>query len=260
MSCPDIALLGPLAEALQVTTGELLKGERSEEEPAPEEEVAMDHALWYADQSTKSRVTRLQSICAAIFTAALFLGAVVCAVCDVAITGRFTWSLYPICSIVFGWAVLFPVIRFGVRGVKGSLAALTVLLIPFLYVIGRLAGEVGLMMAIGVPAAGISLVYLWGIAVAFKVLRHRRALAGAVCLLMAVPVEILVSVCVARVTAEPVMDVWDILSVVIMGVLGLLLIAVDGRRKKEQEEETASLFCTGKERKGSVGCDRLREK
>lgn len=244
LSCPDIALLGPLAEALQVTTGELLKGERSGDDSAPEEvEVSIGHALQYADQSSQSRIKRVQNVCAAVFTTVLLLGAAVCAICDVALTGGFTWSLYPISSIVFGWVVLFPVIKFGVRGIKGSLAALTVLLIPFLYVIGRLAGEVRLVMDIGVPAAGISLVYLWGLAAVFRVLRHRMILAGAVSLWMAVPVEILVSWSVSRVTAEPVMDVWDILSVVLMGALGLFLIVLDRRhglsflyRKREEDQ------------------------
>lgn len=237
LSCPDITLLGPLAEALGVTTGELLNGEKCGDLMAPAEaDVRVDQALEYADKTAKGRVQSLQKLCGILFSVSLLLGAAVCAVCDVAIAGGFTWSWYPIWSIVFGWAVLFPVIRFGAKGVWGSLASLSVLLIPFLYVIGRLVGQVKLMMAIGVPSALIALAYLWIAVVVFKVWRNRMLLVGAVFLLMAVPVELLVNWNVARVLAEPASDRWDILSVVLMGVFGLCLLMVDIWRHKKPSD------------------------
>lgn len=234
LSCPDIALLGSLARELGVTTGELLAGERQEdvdETVLPQVEASVDHALQYADHTAQSRVKFWRDICAWGFTAVLAVAAVICAICDVTLTGRFTWSLYCFSSMAFAWAVLFPVLKFGVNGIVGSLAALTVLMIPFLYVLGRLTGTGELMMAIGVPTSLVCLVYLWGIFVAFKIWRHRLMLVGAVFLLMEVPVELVVNWTVARVLAEPqVIEVWDILTMVLVAGMGLLLLVLDIRR------------------------------
>ena len=69
LSCPDITLLGPLAEALGVTTGELLNGEKCGELMAPAEaDVRVDQALEYADKTAKGRVQSLQKLCGILFS------------------------------------------------------------------------------------------------------------------------------------------------------------------------------------------------
>ena len=115
LSCPDIALLVPIAEALGVTTVELLSGEKNGDAMVPDEvEASIDHALQYADETSRNKVRFLQNAWAAVFSVVLLTGAVVCAICDMALAGGLTWSWYPISSIIFGWAVLFPIVKFGV--------------------------------------------------------------------------------------------------------------------------------------------------
>lgn len=55
-----------------------------------------------------------------IFLTTLLIGLIVCAICDIAISGNLTWSLIPISSIIFAWVVSFPVMILGKKEVSSS--------------------------------------------------------------------------------------------------------------------------------------------
>lgn len=122
LSCPDISLLTSLADILGVTTSELLNGKRSKE-TSSDTEQSTNNALVYAEKSVNRKVASFQTVWAISFSLLLLLGIIVCSICDIAISGQFTWSLYPISSIVFAWVVLIPFVKCGRRGLLGSLAA-----------------------------------------------------------------------------------------------------------------------------------------
>lgn len=79
-----------------------------------------------------------QNVLSITFSILLLVGIIVCAICDVAISGAFTWSLYPISSILFVWFVFMPLIKYGSKGTLGSLTAFSILIIPFLYVLSKI--------------------------------------------------------------------------------------------------------------------------
>ena len=54
-------------------------------------------------------------------------------VCDLSISGKLTWSLFPALSILLVWLVFFPVVLYGQRGIFWGLLALSLSLLPFLY-------------------------------------------------------------------------------------------------------------------------------
>ena len=95
LSCPDITLLTSVADILGVTTSELLNGQRSETLSKDIEET-VDNALVYAEKSVKRKMVSFQNILTISFSMFLLTGVIVCSICDVAISGTFTWSLYPI--------------------------------------------------------------------------------------------------------------------------------------------------------------------
>lgn len=116
LSLPDIALLTPLAQELEVSVGELLDGEK-----AKSDRNDMANTLDYADKAMKNKVRSFYSVAAAVFSGALLVGIIVCVICDLAVSGGFTWSLFPVSSAVFAWAVFFPVIKAGFKRVVVSL-------------------------------------------------------------------------------------------------------------------------------------------
>lgn len=233
LSCPDISLLSAIAEILGVTTGELLNSEKKDCTSENIEE-SIENALHYADKSAKHKVKSLQSICALAFSSLLLAGIIVCAICDMAISGKFTWSLFPISSIIFGWLTFFPVIKFGEKGLLGTMIALSALIIPFLYVLNNLITVNNLILPIGIRMSVISIIFLWSIFLLFKKLKARKLLAGAISFLIAIPVLILINFSLSKIIAESLIDVWDIITFFIMVIAAAALFAMDSIVHKKQ--------------------------
>ena len=224
LSLPDIALLAPLAQELGVSVGELLDGER---EKIGRDDV--ENTLDYADKTIKNKVRSFRSAAAAVFSVGLLLGIIVCGICDVAVSNGFTFSLFTLSSAVFTWAVFFPVIKVGVKGAAVSLGAVTVLILPFLAVLDMLTG--GGVMDAGVPVAVIGVIYLWCIFAVFKIMKGRKLLAAAVSLLLVIPVCLVINLIIARMFAQPFVDVWDWLAFGVIAAGAAVFFVVDLKRK-----------------------------
>ena len=114
-----------------------------------------------------------QNLSAVSFSTVLLLGIIVCSICDIAISGTFSWSLYPITAIVFGWSVFMPFVKYGSRGTLGSLVIFSILIIPFLYVMSMIVGD-HLIMQIGVRMSLYSIAYLWCVYLIFRKSKWRK--------------------------------------------------------------------------------------
>lgn len=233
LSCPDITLLTSIAGILGVTTGELLNGKR--EKDTPETTAgSVDDALLYAVKTTKKKIVSFQNIAAAAFSASLLLAIAVCIICDMAITGKFTWSLYVISSCLFAWLVCFPLIKKGTKGILCSLTALSILLIPFLFVLSRIIGENTFMMPISIRVSPISIFWLWCVYLICRRLKNRKLMAASFSLLSAIPLNFAINVSLAFVLSEPPLDAWDILTCLLLALTaGALLLADFFQNRRE---------------------------
>lgn len=226
LSCPDIALLSDLAAILDVTVDELLRGERCPAEEGPQE-AKIENIIEYAEKSVNGRVRAAQKICAAVYSALSIVGAAVCLICNMAVSGRLTWSLIPIISIAFAWLALFPLIRFGTKGIEITLAMLSVFVVPYLYILMELIGKTSAGFAPDITEefpfrlsrkmALIALVFFWSVYGAFRVFRKRKLLAAALSCLFAVCTCLIINYSLAGLLGTAVIDGWDVL------VIGLLL-------------------------------------
>lgn len=227
-SMPDSSVMLELCEILGITVNELLSGQRvsveSYEKKADENLIALKKR----DEINKNRNVMV----AILFSAALFIGVMVCFICDIAISGHFTWSLIPAGSIAFAWVIAFPGLIAGKRGIAGSLVSFSVFIIPYLYLLGSLlkVKEVG---AIGAATAVPSIVFLWIIFAAFCFLgKTRRWTAFGISFLSAVPFVFIINFILYRMIEEPVVDVWDLLTVFVLLVLA---VAAFARAKGKRE-------------------------
>lgn len=226
LSCPDIALLSELAAILDVTVDELLRGERCPAEEGPQE-AKIENIIEYAEKSVNGRVRAAQKICAAVYSALSIVGAAVCLICNMAVSGRLTWSLIPVVSIAFAWLALFPLIRFGTKGIEITLAMLSVFVVPYLYILMELIGKTSAGFAPDITEefpfrlsrkmALIGLVFFWSVYGAFRVFRKRKLLAAALSCLFAVCTCLIINYSLAGLLGTAVIDGWDVL------VIGLLL-------------------------------------
>ena len=239
-SMPDSSIMLELCEILGITVNELLMGEREKRESYEEKG---DENLDTID-TIKKRKNRVgfKRLGAVIFSALFFTAMAVCFICDMAISGRLTWSLISAVSIVFGWAVCLPGIRFGKKGIVRCFGWLSGLIIPYLYVLSRLI-NVREVFTVGGTMAVISVSFLWMVIGVFKKMwsGKKRAVFGTVCLVSALFV-VTVNVVLSRMTGSPVFNVWDGITVLVLLVSAGVSFGLGG-----QEEKAAGESLDGRE-------------
>ena len=237
LSYPDIELLSPLSDILGVTTTELLNGEKADHETM-NVEASVVNALEYGGKAAKRKIKLTQNIWAAAFSMLLLLGIVVVSIIDLAISGTFTWSLIPISSIVLAWLVCFPAIQLGAKGIVVSLIALSLFIVPFLYMLNS-AVEINVpILPIGTRMSAISVVFLWVVFGIFKILKLRKLIAFAVSLSLAIPLSLLINLTLSRIIGGSLFDVWDALSYSLIIVAVIILITIDfvARKRRNPHE------------------------
>lgn len=219
--CPDISTLPILADSLGISVGDLLNGEISGDTP-PETEKIVKETLRYADDASRRKVVMSRKISFIVITITALLGVTVCTICNVAVNGAFTWSMYPIIAIAFGWAIITPAVVFHRRGILVSMIVVTIILIPFLTAIGTLSGYHQAMNSIGIKIAVVSLIYMWIVYLIDRRLGHKKRTAAGICVLLAIPVTIAINRIVDTYVQQSRIDVWDILTYAILAFIALI--------------------------------------
>lgn len=162
VSSPDISLIIPLAEALGVSAGELLNGEKEEAPIEERAETYLQEALKYSHKSASQRVEKLQNVFFAGLSAMFLLGAAVCLICDFAVSGTLTWSLIVLVSLFAAWGVLVPLFKAQTQRIRKSLLVISFLVFPYLAVL-RILLKVPLLCTMGMYIAAAGLLGVWGI-------------------------------------------------------------------------------------------------
>ncbi|MGN0563641.1 MAG: DNA-binding protein, partial [Candidatus Heritagella sp.] len=179
------------------------------------------------DENNMSRNT----IISIIYTITMVIGILICCICDVAVSGTLTWSLITLSSIMITWITSFPVILLGKKGVLVAMIAISILIVPFMYILSILI-NVNEVFRIGAIMSIISLVFLWIIYVLYDRLKKRKLLATGITFLSAIPFTFLINITLSKIMGEPVFDIWDILSVFILLIIAAAFIIADYARKK----------------------------
>ncbi len=163
LSCWNFAIL------LDVTVNELLSGERIEMNNYEEKVNENLIELKRKDENNMSKNT----IISIIYTVTMIIGILVCCICDVAISGTLTWSLITLSSILITWIASFPVVLLGKKGVLVAMVAISILILPFMYILSILI-KVKEVFSIGAIMSIITLVFLWIIYIVYYRLKEPK--------------------------------------------------------------------------------------
>lgn len=192
ISCPDVSLLIPLSEALGVSVSELLNGEKN---PVPEEkkenivkEEIVKETLRYSGQSTANKIEKVKNGFLAFFTVSFLLAAAICLICDFCITGKLTWSLIVLFSLLFSWAILYPFFRTKQRIIRQFLLNLSLLILPYLALLAWILKEPDIIK-LGAIISLISLLGLWLIYFTFVKLSRQKLCALGILWLLLIPIQ-----------------------------------------------------------------------
>lgn len=228
-SMPDSSIMLELCEILGITVNELLSGEKIDKEHY---EKKADENLIALKRKDENNMTK-NVIISILFSATLLVGIIVCLICNIAISGKFTWSPIPVSSIVFAWVISFPSIILGKKGIIVSLLSLSIFIVPYLFLLSRFT-NVKEVFSIGAVIALASIIFLWIIAAVFyRIGKTRKLVALGIIFLLIIPFNFIINVMLSKMIAEPVLDVWDILSFFILLILAFVSFICDYARKKE---------------------------
>ena len=157
-----------------------------------------------------------------LFSVILLTGIMVCIICNIAISGNLTWSLIPVSSIVFAWLIFFPGIVLGKNKIIASLISLSIFILPYLFLLGNLI-KTKEIFSVGAVMAVPSIIFLWIIIAIFNYIgKTRKLLALGIIFLLAIPFMFIINIILYKMIAEPVFDIWDILSIFILSILAFI--------------------------------------
>lgn len=230
-SMPDSSIMLELCAILNITVNELLSGEKLEaHHPVQYEKRAEENLIVLKRKEEKNILyNRLAAI---IFSVTLSLGITVCLICDIATAHGLTWSLISAISMVFAWVVTVPGMLLGKKGLTVSLVSLSIFVIPYLYGLSCLL-HVPAIFTIGSIMAVIAVLFLWLVLAIFNHMgKTRKPTALGISLLAAIPVMFIINLTLSQMINEPLLDVWDILTVLLL-LLSATACFMTGRRAKK---------------------------
>ena len=112
-----------------------------------------------------------------------------------------------------------------------AMVAISILILPFMHILSILI-KVNEVFNIGAIMSIYTLVFLWIIYILYYRLKERKLLATGITFLFAIPFTLLINITLSKLIGEPVIDVWDILSVFILLIVSVAFIIGDYARKK----------------------------
>ena len=185
----------------------------------------------YEKKADKNNITK-NVIIPILFSAILLTGIMVCIICNIAISGNLTWSLIPVSSIIFAWLIFFPGIVLRKNKIIASLISLSIFIIPYLFLLGNLI-KTKEVFSVGAVIAVPSIIFLWIIIAIFNYIgKTRKLLALGIIFLLAIPFMFIINIILYKMIAEPVFDIWDILSIFILSILAFISFICGYARKR----------------------------
>ena len=154
------------------TTGRIESKEETEITDETEDrertETLINEALKYSRKSADQRVKKLWDILFIGMSAGFFLAAIVCLICNFAVSGELSWSRIVLASLIAAWGILTPLFRAQKKRICKSLLALSLMIFPYLAVLNVLL-QVPLLRTMGMCIAVAALLGIWGL---YGILTH----------------------------------------------------------------------------------------
>jgi len=94
-----------------------------------------------------------------IFSLLCVIAIGVCVIVNVALENAFTWAVYPTIAVTLGWLIMLPFFL-QKKGFLWGLVSITVMAVPFLFIIEKFSGG-DWFMSLGLPVAIVGAVTLW---------------------------------------------------------------------------------------------------
>lgn len=231
---PDINFLEPLAEALEVTISELLKGKRENHTNMSDnkqniDEILVRETLDYASSVHKARSKNIPRIMMLSLLAVGLAGIITTSIVDFALNGGFTWSLLPISAMIYSWLCIMPLFFFGKRSVNIALLSASVFIFPFLYVLCKWSGG-NWFASVAIPVAISGIGILWLIRIVFGTKRNIWYKL-AISVFIGAGGNFFISCMLGTILSDGGFDIWSLTTIAILVVIAIVLLVISQTRK-----------------------------
>jgi len=172
------------------------------------------------------------------FVLLLSIGVFVCMLVNFAVSREITWALYPAGSAVLALGIATPLFFGGKHRWLISLAALAVLIMPFLMLVEHLSSIGAWAWPVGFPIAAVSALALLLTVILFRYTHINRWYCASITVLTALPITFITNH-VGSLYLNTTRNVWqtlsDIGSIVGFCALAFYFIALGRRQKKAKQ-------------------------
>lgn len=135
VGCPDISLLVPLCEILQMDVSTLLGEEKKVEETKGKEKQMYIHLSTYAKMKISENQAYFIKIAMLVFIIASFVAIGICLCIDYGLHKQLTWSLTVFASIVYANIIVITLASSSRYRIEKTMVVAQLFLFPLLYVI-----------------------------------------------------------------------------------------------------------------------------
>lgn len=131
MGLPDVTLLKPLSDALDINVNELLAGEKEQSSHPDVSEVVLD-IVTYTD---KKRSVDWKRKAVYGISSLSIIAIAVCLLVNYAMSQTLTWSIIPVAGVITGWSILMTLMYAGKKRWYLTILTTGILTIGLLYLI-----------------------------------------------------------------------------------------------------------------------------
>lgn len=159
IGCPDISLLLPLSEALNMTIDELISGVKEQSEQ--ERNKTLQNMITYAKDKAIENREKIYQIGYTIFSVLAILAIGIVCLVDYILTDTFTWSLISMTAICYGWLIITALFITKKNRWLKSIATACIGIFPLLYVISLSPYVDSRYLEIALPITALTDIYVF---------------------------------------------------------------------------------------------------
>lgn len=162
---PEITTIPLLAKYLDVSTNEIMLGQRIETnnqcKTTDNTSSIISNTAQYVEHSNKQKNYKTKKTSLAVLSVAFLIAMFVCLLCNFIINKKFSWSLYVVGSEIVAWIITAPFLLIKKQCFLCSLTGLTIIILPFLKLVEYLCPVKNWAIPFALPIVVISILSLW---------------------------------------------------------------------------------------------------
>ena len=189
ISCPDISLLIPLSDILDVTTNEILNGEREEISDINEDiDRKVKKTLSYMVNISSEKSKKYLNYIFLGISFSLIISIIICLICDYVLYNSFSWSLVVCASCILSWLIILSIFKSKKNRFKSVIISITLSIIPYLFTLSIIL-ENNLIFSLGSIFAILGIVYIWILYYLYIKMKHKKFKITGIAFLLLIPLS-----------------------------------------------------------------------